>query len=155
MNLPEGENVRSHDTIQWALRQAEYLTPVQAHVLLYLTASAFYRQDNQEDAQVSQVMRERRKVPAICRYTGLSRKTVQRVLGQLEEADYIISGDRFVNNQPVDIFVLWSDFWEQSRVFNREEAKAAMEAPTAPPKRMETPPDDGSNVVYMADWVSS
>lgn len=114
MRLPSGD-VAQWDVMQWALEQAQYLTPTQHHVLLYLCLNAFYQADNPEDAWVSRVLTKRAEQAEIQFYTGLSRRTIYRVLYELQESGYIVYDSSNSPNKPTNITVAWREEMDELR----------------------------------------
>ena len=79
------------EVTEWGWRQADYLTPTQHHVLLYLSQNAFLTEDNPEGAMRGQVYRARTSMAAIRRGTGLSERTVRDALRALQDQAYVLS----------------------------------------------------------------
>jgi hypothetical protein len=143
-SLSDGE-VRSSDVLRWAQEQAIYLSPPSLHhVLLYLCINAFYKDENREGKKPGNVLTGRTRLRTIQRYTGLSRRTVQRALDGLQDQGYVlVSMDG--GNEPNEIFVAWSEAMDDVRtevraglrdlpkVFQRDlpEALPAVEKPLA------------------------
>jgi hypothetical protein len=71
----------------WAHNQAAFIGGNDLLLLLVLAHHAFYRVDNPESAPVGQVMHGYSSVPVLADWTGLSERTVHRVLESLQ-VDY-------------------------------------------------------------------
>lgn len=114
MHLPDGD-VRQSDVLRWAQEQAVHLRPASLHhVLLYLCMNAFYTNKNAENMQPGNVLTGRTRLRTIQRYTGLSRRTVQRALDSLQDNGYVIismDGGRESNG----IYVAWTEAMDEVR----------------------------------------
>lgn len=113
MSLPKGE-VKQWQVLEWALDQARYLTPTQHHLLLYLCVNAFYSPENPEGAWVGRVLSRRAEQTEIQYRTSLSRKTVYRALGDLQEHAYLIYKPGFGNGY-TEITIAWTEQFDELR----------------------------------------
>lgn len=113
MGLPFGE-VQQHDVLEWAQDQAQYLTPTQHHVLLYLCINAWHTPDNKENAPVGVVLSGRTSLRKIQMKTGLSERAVRNNLNALQDAGYILRDSLPGHGQSV-IGVLWREEYDEIR----------------------------------------
>lgn len=114
MSIPSGDT-NQWDVMAWALDQAQFLAPTQHHVLLYLCLSAFYKAENPEDAWVGKVLSKRSEQAEIQFHTGLSRRTIQRVLLELQEAGYIVYKSFNSPNKGSEITIAWREEMDELR----------------------------------------
>src|SRR5881398_798108 len=120
--IPEG-NTDHFTVMQWACRQGEFLpTPSSQALLLYLSANAFYREDNHEGGALGQVLFAASSYEAMRRGTGIkSNKTLQRAFDILQEAAYVRRQYRTGwRSQPLEIQVLWTEDVDDYRERLRE-----------------------------------
>lgn len=126
MSLPLGE-VTQHEVLEWAQEQAQYLSPTQAHVLLYLCINAWHTASNHEGRSPGDVLSGRTALSKIQMRTGLSEKTVRRALDALQDAGYIVA-----NHQPGNgkskIGILWHAGADEMRAEVRAGVRTIPEA---------------------------
>lgn len=124
-SLPRGGEVRQHRVLAWALEQAQYLTPTQHHVLLYLCINAWHTADNNEAAPVGMVLTGRTALRKIQMGTGLSQRAVRNALDGLQDAGYILCAHKPGNGQS-HIGILW---WEEFDEIREEFRAGARDLP--------------------------
>lgn len=126
------------NVLEWAFQQAQYLTPTQHHVLLYLVCHAFYAADNPEGGEVGQVMRQASYVESMTAGTGLKRMAIRNALTALQTSGYVqreVRKDKAVyGQQPHMIYVLWEadELREGLRNGSRRLPKELLSIPTRP-----------------------
>lgn len=151
MSLPEGEDVRQWDVMEWVFQQARYLaSPLHHHLLLYLCSHAFYKVDNPESARVGQVLSQRDDYASMQFATGLSKNSVRRALEGLRLSGYV-----YVEMYPSDrrdnrIVVLWSEEWDEMRAHARAGVKPL--PAVFGPRVTEEPMTSKGDVISLADW---
>lgn len=105
MSLPLGE-VTQHEVLEWAQEQAQYLSPTQSHVLLYLCINAWHTASNHEGRSPGDVLSGRTALSKIQMRTGLSQRAVRYALDDLQDAGYIVASHRPGNGKS-SIGILW------------------------------------------------
>lgn len=120
MGLPTGE-VQQHELLEWALGQAKFLTPTQAHVLLYLCINAWHTDTNPEGSPAGQVLRGRTALRKIQLFTGLSERTIRDALNALQDEGYVWRDSKPGNGQSRIVV-----FWSEGSDDRREEYRAGV-----------------------------
>lgn len=148
-SLPRGgEDVKQDRVLAWALEQAQYLTPTQHHVLLYLCISAWHKADNPENEPMGMVLSGLTALRKIQMGTGLSQRAVRNALDGLQDAGYILCKHRPGNGRS-DIAVLW---WEDFDEIREEFRAGVRDLPKEWQREIQRRPErivgsSGSNIV--------
>jgi DNA-binding MarR family transcriptional regulator len=122
MGLPLGE-VSQHEVLEWAQEQAQYLSPTQSHVLLYLCINAWHTTSNHEGRSPGDVLSGRTALSKIQMRTGLGKTAVKDALDALQDAGYIVANHRPGNGKS------WiSVYWSESADDIRAEVRAGVRA---------------------------
>lgn len=121
MGLPLNGEVRLDEVMAWAQEQAQFLSPTQHHVLLYLCINAWRTPHNPEQQQTGGVLSGRTRLRKIRMGTGLSERAIRNALDGLQDAGYILAKHQ-PGNGASEIHVFW---FEGADAF-REEFRAGV-----------------------------
>lgn len=98
--IPTGDTT-SYDVADWAHNQAAYIGGHHLLLLLVLAHQAFYHRDNPEGAPVGQVLHGYSGVQVLSAWTGISERSVHRLLWSLQaEHGYITRVPRPSDQRP-------------------------------------------------------
>lgn len=143
------------EVMAWALEQAQYMTPTQHHVLLYLSISSFYRSDNPENGEVGQVMRQSSYVSSISHGTGLKRDAIRQALVGLQVKGYLqreVRQDRGIHGQqPHLMYILWEKEADDHRKGMRDGTKKLPPELLAVPTKPSGPKDRAPVLTLVQD----
>ena len=146
--LPFEEEVYLSEVVEWAQEQTQFLTPTQAHVLLYLCCNA-WTSDNPE-GPIGQVLSGRTALRKIQMGTGLSQRTVRYALDALQDNGYIWC-KHAPGNGKSQIVIFWSEAADERRAEFRAGVRPLPEGFKREikrrPKRIAG--DSGSNIVQF------
>lgn len=131
---PDAGSANLIDVQRWAMGEARFLSPTQAHLLLFLSLNAWTHIDNPEGRPVGAVLSGKTAIKQIRMGTSLGRTAVLDGLESLQSMAYLYT-DLKPGNGVNEIRVLWGSEWADLR----EEMRAGVsELPAALRKQKKT-----------------